>query len=771
LGQNEQKALVAAMVAMAFSTLVLASAPRWAACVSAALAALAVVPLAQSKRELTGPRALLLLLAIPLIATAIQLLPLPTLVVKLIAPASYDLAAANAKAYGHSVAGLMPLSQDWPSTLVELAKFCGYFSFAYVCTRLCSSRRARSYILTVVACVGAAVAVCALGHRAVGAHSLFGFYSPEVGEAYKQSFSPFLNPNHLAGYMSFITPVCLGLAAHRRSWLFLCIALVCAATGLQAISRGGVVSLSVGVVVALVLIARSRSNGRGRGTRGRSGYWLALGLGVGFVALAVFGVTSGQELLHLDLQREHDAGKLMVWRSGPALLQSSPWVGIGRGAFEFSFTTVQPAIGATFSHIENEYLQALVDWGVLVFLALIGASILIIRQLRRRGVPDALAAGSIGALVAAATHSFVDFGLELPGMALPVIAVLATLLGGKLRVIEDPKRRQRVQLGRLIGVVASVAICALAASSLGARPNEDLKAQQDVFAAKHSGDADAVVAKASRLAARHPSSYLVPAKAAQALLHLRDGRAFAVLGRALDLSPNHYGVHLLAAHMLEASQEPRQALAEYRAALTLPGGDKRKILNNLAARFPATDDILLAIPRGDKAAATYGRLLLQMKQPKACQALMERTRLGPASPYGLFAIAVEAGLGNGDLSAAVEIGKAAHHQFETGESLLLYVDALRAAALPLIAIETLETHIKNSTLVDLANLNVLSQLQLDIQDFPAARRSSNQLLKNPDSSRPHRRASHLRLAIIEEHEGNRHQATWHREQAAELRER
>ena len=55
------------------------------------------------------------------------------------------------------------------------------------------------------------------------------------------------------------------------------------------------------------------------------------------------------------------------------LIHESPWAGIGRGAFEPVFTRVHPASAfATFSHVENEYVQAVVDWGVPGTIALAG---------------------------------------------------------------------------------------------------------------------------------------------------------------------------------------------------------------------------------------------------------------------------------------------------------------------------------------------------------------------------------------------------------------
>ncbi len=766
MGQNEQRSLVLALAVLAFSTLALASAPRWAAAISATLAVLAVVPMAASRRQISHPNPLLLLLLIPFAATLVQLVPWPIGLVRLIAPASYELAVANASAYGTSLPSVLPLTQDWPATLVELGKFAGYCTFAYVCVRLSVSRRSRQWLHVGVAIVGVLVALCALGHRALGATSLLGLYTPSISTQ-STSLSPFLNPNQLAGYMAFVVPICLGLAIQRKSWAFFSLAVLCAVAGVQASSRGGSLSLSIGVIGALLLYAWSQH----RAGRNKKAPWIALGVGCLFIGIAVFGATAGQELLHLDLQQEHEAGKLLAWRSAPDLLATSPWVGIGRGAFEFSYTQVQPPIGVTFSHIENEYIQAVLDWGIPAALAMLAAFVFLLRALFRRGVVDGLAVGGLGALAALAAQSFYDFGLEFAGMAMPAIAITATLLDSKLTLIEGKRKRKYVAGARMALAGVAVVVCALGASSLGARPGQDIALHSE-FDAAFSGEPEDVIATAAELAERHPASYLVHAKAAEALGRLRSPQAFHVLARALDQNPNHFGVHLLAAHLLAASQEPRQAIAEYRAALTLPGGDKRKILESSAARFPAPEDLLLAIPADVATHAKFGRVLMQMERPDAAE-LLARHSLGLGNnSFAIHELGVTSALLNGDTTWATQVGRKLYAEHKTTESLLLYVAALRAASLPLLAIKAFEeTKVSADTKEGLAALLVLCELQIEVKDYAASRTTAESLLQAAAKSVKHRKAAHLHLATIEEHYQNKHQAKWHRQQAANLRQR
>src|SRR6185295_4695396 len=110
--------------------------------------------------------------------------------------------------------------------------------------------------------------------------------------------------------------------------------------------------------------------------------------------------------------------KFAAWRSAETVVRESPWVGVGRGGLEPSFTRVHPASGnVTFAYVENEYIQAVVDWGIPGAL-LFGVSLLWFASVAiRRWRDGPLAAGALGSLTAIALQSSVDFGVELLGVA------------------------------------------------------------------------------------------------------------------------------------------------------------------------------------------------------------------------------------------------------------------------------------------------------------------------------------------------------------------
>src|SRR5262249_49354127 len=137
-----------------------------------------------------------------------------------------------------------------------------------------------------------------------------------------------------------------------------------------------------------------------------------------------------------------------------------PWVGVGRGALEPAFTRVHPASAfVTFSHLENEYVQAVVEWGIpgALILAVPLAWLGLLAVRRWRDGPPAPA--SLGGLAVVAIQSNVDFGVELLGLAVPVTVVAATAAYVPLRTLHDTAltRARSLRLGHLV-VLAAAAI-------------------------------------------------------------------------------------------------------------------------------------------------------------------------------------------------------------------------------------------------------------------------------------------------------------------------
>lgn len=692
---RDRHAAILAAVTLGVGLGMLGSAPRWATCLTAALALATVLPQALSTRAAVHRSPLMWLFGLAAALTAVQLVPLPAAVVGVVAPARLEVAVDNAAALGRDPPGWLALSHDPPATAVELAKLAAYLAFAFVCTRLAGSTQGRRWLAHMVAIAGAAMAGLALVHHLLGLDTLLGIYRPETPAS--TYIAPLLNENHLAGFLAFSVPLCLVLAllghgVRRLAWLGA--AVLAAGTALLTESRGGAVALVTGVVLTGVLLAVHRRRHGERLTRPPARLSALVPAGVvaacGVVLLATF--TAGgvrQELASTSAaELRAEDSKFGVWRAASQLVAENLWTGVGRGGFEPTFTRVHHSGVKTYSHVENEYLQALVDWGLpgAVGLALILAWVVL--SARERWNRSPLEVGAASGLVALAAHNVVDFNVEMPGVALAVVAVAALLLPATTRRLPGDARRRRVA-ARGAALAVGAVVVAVAASPFGRTAHADgdavaalLRASAEARPRGADTDSDPhsdrVVAAAVAQLERHPSDYLIAGLAAEAYFRRRDPRAVDIMNRALALNPMHPGLHVLAARMLIAGGRRGQALIEFALALrhTLEPG---AVLADLLRFFPDAEDAAKGLPALPERVPVMANRLVTMGRPDVALAYARRVSSEHPYDHELLLLVSRLALDRGEVKLALEAGEQAYERFDSAANALAYGRALRAA--------------------------------------------------------------------------------------------
>lgn len=314
---------------------------------------------------------------------------------------------------------------------------------------------------------------------------------------------------------------------------------------------------------------------------------------------------------HTSLTELHaPRSKFVAWRSATTLIDESPWVGIGRGAFEPVFQRVHPASAyATYTHLENEYLQAVVDWGVPGALVLAFVTIWLFVVAERRWQDGPLVAGSFGALAAVMLQSNVDFGLEFLGLAAPCTAIAATLSYVPLRDA-SPRRLTMMRFVRVSHVLG----LGLAALLLSTSVTTSLAEDHEMLKRDPSNAVDAI--------ARHPFDYYAYARRAESALHSNDASAVPLLNHALLLHPTEPGLHLAAARMLYNAHHPQQAAIEYATAFTA-ARDPRRLLTEISQRF-APDVAASALPTDLERVDSVLQMLSEVKRDDIALAWLQR---------------------------------------------------------------------------------------------------------------------------------------------------
>lgn len=584
-------------LATAIAILCVGSVFRWTEAIVAVTVGAAICIQIGSKRSFGALPPLVAFLGAAALLTAVQLVPLPHLLVSALQPMGHAL-----RLDGATLAETSPwqaITLDAPGTLRGLCFFVILLGVAWLGLRMTVSSSGRYRVIAIIAaCCGAAAIVTGV-HELVGADSLYGLYEPQLGRPVV--LGPLLNANHLGCLMGVGTMTATGLALYTRQTTaarigWVAVVITCAIVAVLTRSRGATLALITGAFVTGALVIASRFLGDER--RRKPSYLTTVPIAVvaiSTIIVIVYASAGGvsKELARTTFDEVADPhSKFAIWRAAGELVEETPWVGVGRGAFEPAITHVHPrAAFATFSHVENEYLQAVVDWGIpgaIVLALLLGW--LLVRAIRR-WQDGPLIAGAFGALAVIALQSVVDFGVQLLALAIPAVLLLATI--SYVPLLEAPARKKQALAlrGLTIGglVLAAVALLSSATTSIA----EDHNALR--------GRDKLTLAEIQPAIERHPLDYYGYAIAAQALYRAQDPRAVSLLNHAMRLHPSHSGLHQIAARALLQAGRLDQAAIEYASALRGTNAPDR-LIAEIVAQFPpelAATAIPVDIPNFD----------------------------------------------------------------------------------------------------------------------------------------------------------------------------
>ncbi len=381
-------------------------------------------------------------------------------------------------------------------------------------------------------------------------------------------FGPFINHNHFADYVNLCIGLGIGLlvshegrsAADRRyvssfdsadkggalmQLLHSPLALgICAALGFMVSavafsrSRGGLLAL-LGAAVICGVLGRLRL---GRSFRFGS---LLLVAGVVVALSAWFGVRLVKERVETFWSGEAFDSRVPLWLRSLPIVADFPIWGTGYGTFGYIEQKYRGDARdkAWFRHAHNDYLEILVEGGVLA-LGLTVLALAVVYRLgyralaRNRGRALAgLALGTLFAFTTLVLHSFGEFGVHIPAIALLATVICAHLCAwGGLRAVQDPsgdaggaatdEDEYRLRLGGIAPVLGALTAAGLGVVLCAAGWKAHLVDRLE-DAAIRAGDADADQLRA-RIACYTAAVSLAPE---DAQLHYELGSAYARLAK------------------------------------------------------------------------------------------------------------------------------------------------------------------------------------------------------------------------------------------------
>ncbi|MBP9208243.1 MAG: O-antigen ligase family protein [Kofleriaceae bacterium] len=652
-------ALAGLALAVAIAIFAVGGAHRWTVAAVAAVAGAAAAVTLPSRRVFARRNPLLVLLALGAGLCVLQLVPLPAGLVDGLTGESSALIADSHHLAGAD-AGWRPIAVDPAATTRGLATALALLAAAFVAARLAASDRGRAALVRVVAGLIALAALTGVVHEVVGAGSLYGVYRPD--QATPTVMAPLLNGNSYAGLLAVGAILALGLGLeartridHRLAWISA--SLLCVGVLVLTGSRGGAAALVVALVVFLGVLLAQRRVDEDRASRRPGARWLThlpavVIIGCAFALVVHWsGGGLGRQLAHTSLEYEvaRPVGKVAIWRAAAAQIGESPWLGIGRGGFETASTRLYPGSShGVASHVENEYVQTVVDFGIPGAIALtvvIGWCVLV--GLRRwRDGP--LAAAALAALAGIGLAAMADFGLELLGLGLPVVIVASTLCYGPLR--EAAATTGWLARARRGVVVAGAALAALLCVTPLTR---DVAADRAAL-----GPADRPqLAPALAALRRHPLDFVAAGRAADAAARAGRPEAVRLLNHALALHPTHPGLHQLAGRVLLRAGRGEQAALEFRLAAE-HARDPSAAIREAVRVLPTVELAARALPVRYADPRRIGRVLAELgRDDLAVMYYRAAVRARPTEPQ-LGQLLYQLALQRGDLEVAEEAARA-----------------------------------------------------------------------------------------------------------------
>lgn len=532
-----------------------------------------------------------LLLAVTL--SVLQCLPLPAWLRGALSPGLDATLRLVLTDLGGYPAESLPLSLDPAESAHETVRLLGYLCLLWAWSTL-RSRQGDSFRLAGLV-VAAAVVVAGLGAlAATGVPLPAPLAVPAVGASRSLWPAVLPNANHQAALLSVAAILCVGMLLttsphERRSrWLLLLGALLLLDVGLlMTLSRAGIGCGLIGQVVTLLLAdTPDRATVRQRLLRG-----LLPALGLGLVVLLLGPGAHLVERLRDGTRLLTPGSKIWVWQQALPLLRSHLLLGIGRGAQETALT-VPPEVAAQlrFTYLENEWLQTLLDFGVVAGMTLWALLLLAMWQSRqgmRPGIaPSVMRRSAWVALLYLGVHNFWDFNLEIGALAVPAVLLAA--------LVQRPSRSISARWLMGPGVLTIV----LSGWVHLRAPSHDQDGRHlYTLATDPKTPVGTLLAEAGQAVRRHPLDGYLSALVAARLAEDHHPDAMRWVNRALNQQPNELLAQATAARLLARHGHKRQALALLGPLVAAADPEKRKwLLQRLLEITTDPAEILRALP-------------------------------------------------------------------------------------------------------------------------------------------------------------------------------
>ena len=355
----------------------------------------------------------------------ITILPLPQKIEKIV-DGKYEIQntevrniIAEAKKLGltDNVSARLTLSRNKPGTMRMLLLVVAGISMGGLATRL--SIKGSIKCLRVVTIIGVIIALVGYIGQWIfpQERTILWFIPVEHGKP----VACFINRNHFGGFIALLAPICAMFASNAiqfkltmQSLLWGTGFVVMTLATVMSLSRGALFAYLGGIMLILIISLIKR--------RWLAGLLMSLFVAIAITAGLCLKEPSAIERLESFTTPANDSSMKMrfdTWRDSLKILKDYAIIGTGANAFSMVFPQYRTsATRKSFKHAENEYIEWLVEYGIIGTFILLAIIIGFFIMTWRRKALDTMNKmpkyAVAGALVSAGIHAGVDFALRVP---------------------------------------------------------------------------------------------------------------------------------------------------------------------------------------------------------------------------------------------------------------------------------------------------------------------------------------------------------------------
>ena len=369
------------------------------------------------------------LISIFVILIFLQTIPLPSEIIRIISPKTYNLytdLSLDSRSF-------MTISLYPYATRIEILKLLSYIGIFMLTISTINTKEQARRLIKVLIIFGFILSLFGIIQKATWNGKIFWFRELSMGG---DPFGPFVNRNHFAGYVGMIIPLGLGylftINKRDKQIVYGFMVMIVSLALFYSASRAGVATFLAGLALFAVFMLFKRFKNKG--------LWAIATFGI---CLSIYLIYLGiidpvlERFIKTDISSEQ---RFLVWKGTWDGFIDFVTFGSGLGTFQYVFPMYKArGITSFYDHAHNDYLEFFLETGIGGVLFLILSIQYLISNLLRGKDNYYIMAGLMTSIFVMLLHSILDFNLHIPSNA-----VLFSLIAG---LYVCPENRQGLKGG------------------------------------------------------------------------------------------------------------------------------------------------------------------------------------------------------------------------------------------------------------------------------------------------------------------------------------